>query len=83
MLHLLVAAGAILALRIAVHISLLHEEHDLLQGPPLLCPECHHVVPDMAFCPNCGAATRASPRSSRNARRASRPVPTDTASENQ
>jgi hypothetical protein len=82
-LHLLVAAGAVLALRIAVHISLLHEEQDLLQGPPLLCPECHHVVPDMAFCPNCGAATRASPRSSRDARRASRPVPTDTASENQ
>jgi hypothetical protein len=81
-LDLLVAAGAILALRIAVHISLLHEEHDLLQGPPLLCPECHHVVSDMAFCPNCGAATRASPRSSRKARRASPPVPTDTTSEN-
>jgi hypothetical protein len=81
-LHLVIAAGAVLALRIAVHLSLLHEAHDLLQGPPLLCPECHHVVPDMAFCPNCGAATRASPRSSREARRASPPVPTDTPEEN-
>lgn len=76
--HLLVAAVAILAVRIAVHISLLHEAHDALQGAPLLCPECHHIVPDMAFCPNCGAATRASSRSSRSHRRVSPPVPTDT-----
>lgn len=69
MLHLLITAVAILALRIAIHLSLLHEAHDLLAGPPLLCPECHHVVPDMAFCPNCGSATRASSRSSRRARR--------------
>jgi hypothetical protein len=76
--HLLIAAVAILAVRIAVHVSLLHEAHDALQGAPLLCPECHHIVPDMAFCPNCGAATRASSRSSRSHRRASPPVPTDT-----
>ncbi len=76
-LQLLVAAGAILALRVAVHLSLLHEAHDLLQGPPILCPECHHVVPDMAFCPSCGSATRASSRSSRDARRVTPPQPVD------
>lgn len=75
--HLLIAAVAILAVRIAVHVSLLHEAHDVLQGAPLLCPECHHIVPDMAFCPNCGAATRASSRASRNHRRVSPPVPAD------
>jgi hypothetical protein len=58
-------------------VSLLHEAHDALEGAPLLCPECHHIVPDMAFCPNCGAATRASSRSSRSHRRVSPPVPTD------
>ncbi len=79
--QLLVAAGAILALRVAIHLSLLHEAQDLLQGPPLLCPECHHVVPDMAFCPNCGSATRASSRSSREARRVTRPQPVDHPSE--
>ncbi len=76
-LQLLVAAGAILALRVAIHLSLLHEAQDLLQGPPLLCPECHHVVPDMAFCPNCGSATRASSRSSRDARRVNPPQPVE------
>jgi hypothetical protein len=81
-LHLLIAAFAILAVRIALHVSLLHEAHEALQGAPLLCPECHHIVPDMAFCANCGAATRASSRSSRAARRASPPVPTDTTTEN-
>ena len=36
-----------------------------------LCENCAHVVPDMAFCPACGMATRASSRSSRSARRRS------------
>jgi hypothetical protein len=76
-LHLLIATIAILALRIGLHLALLHETHDAILGEPLLCVHCHHIVPDMAFCPNCGVATRASSRSSRNARRASRPVPTD------
>jgi hypothetical protein len=82
LLHLLVAAAAIMALRIALHISLLHEAHDVLEGAPLLCPECHHVVPDMAFCANCGAATRASSRSSRDHRRVAPPTPADIPPEN-
>lgn len=69
--HLLIAAIALLALRIGLHAALLYEEHD--PGNPsgqILCPECDHVVPDMAFCPNCGVAAAAESRTSRAARRA-------------
>jgi hypothetical protein len=68
-LHLLVAAAAVLVLRIGVHLALLKETHEELRGEPAVCAECHQVVPDMAFCPNCGVATRASSRSSRASRR--------------
>jgi len=80
-LHLLIAAAAILAVRIAVHLALLHEAREELSRAAILCAECHHVVPDMAFCPNCGAATRASSRSSRGARRLEPQPPTHPAAE--
>lgn len=74
-LYLVLAAVALLLLRVGLHLALLHEAHDEIHsGEPLLCTHCGHVVPDMAFCPACGVATRASSRSSRKARRASRPV---------
>lgn len=74
-LHLTVTAGALLALRVGLHLALLHENHDdILSDQPILCPHCHNVVPDMAFCVACGAATRAASRSSRQARRDLRPV---------
>jgi hypothetical protein len=77
-LHLTVAAAAVLALRVGLHLALLHEAHDeILSDEPLLCPHCGTVVPDMAFCVACGAATRASSRSSRQARRDTRPVRAD------
>jgi hypothetical protein len=77
-LHLAVAAAALLALRVGLHLALLHENHDeILSDEPLLCPHCGTVVPDMAFCVACGAATRASSRSSRQSRRDVRPVRTD------
>jgi hypothetical protein len=75
LIHLILAIVALLALRCAVQIALLHEAHDPIhQDEPLLCVHCEHVVPDMAFCPACGAASRASSRSSRNERRTDRPV---------
>ncbi len=77
-LHLVIASTAILALRIALHAALLHEAQEVIRGQPLLCAHCHHVVPDMAFCPNCGVASRASSRYARATRRLSPPVPTDT-----
>lgn len=73
--HLAVALVALLLLRIGLQLALLHEQHDeIAADEPLLCPHCGHVVPDMAFCPSCGAATRASSRSSRLGRRRERPV---------
>jgi hypothetical protein len=77
-LYLAVALLALFLLRVGLHLALLHEAHDEIQSDePLLCPHCGHVVPDMAFCPACGVATRASSRSSRDARREVRPVRTD------
>ncbi|MFV9635127.1 zinc ribbon domain-containing protein [Mycobacterium neumannii] len=74
-LYLVLAGVALLVLRVGLHLALLHEAHDEIRAEePLLCPHCGHVVPDMAFCPACGVATRASSRSSRRARRESRPV---------
>lgn len=74
-LYLAVALVALFLLRVGLHLALLHEAHDEIQSDePLLCPHCGHVVPDMAFCPACGVATRASSRSSRTARRDTRPV---------
>jgi hypothetical protein len=75
LMHLALAIIALLALRCAVQIALLHEAHDpIQQDEPLLCVHCEHVVPDMAFCPACGVASRASSRSSRAERRTERPV---------
>ncbi|HJT90815.1 MAG TPA: zinc ribbon domain-containing protein [Mycobacterium sp.] len=76
--YLGVALVALLLLRVGLHLALLHEAHDEIQtDEPLLCPHCGHVVPDMAFCPACGAATRASSRTSRKTRREIRPVRTE------
>jgi PrsW family intramembrane metalloprotease len=81
-LYLVITVLALLALRIVLQVTLLHEELDEMSpDEPVLCPHCDHVVPDMGFCPNCGAATHASSRSSRTARRLERPVPSDPTTE--
>jgi len=78
-LHLLMALLILIALRVAVQLALLHETHDPInEDQPLLCIACEMVVPDMAFCPACGVATRASSQESRRERRGiSRPQPGD------
>jgi hypothetical protein len=69
-LHVLVAIVALLALRIGLQAALLHEAHDEINPEAqALCPHCDHVVPDTAFCPNCGVATRAASRTARANRR--------------
>jgi len=69
-LHLLITLLILIALRIALQLALLHETHDPInEDQPLLCVHCEMVVPDMAFCPACGVATRASSRESRRERR--------------
>lgn len=57
---LLAAAALLLYLRRVIHDALLIEgaEHEI--GPEAPCPECHRMVPTMAFCPACGAARSAS-----------------------
>jgi hypothetical protein len=76
-LYMAITVVALLALRVVLHMALLYEEHDHGSGAPLPCPNCDHVTPDTAFCPNCGVARNASSRSSRNARRLAYPVHTD------
>jgi hypothetical protein len=76
--HLALTAIALLALRVGLHLALLHEAHDeVLSDEPILCTECGHIVPDMPFCAACGTAMNASSRSSREARRLTRPVRVD------
>ena len=60
-----VALGLLLYSRQVIHQALLAEGslHEI--GPDSQCPECHHVVPTMLFCPNCGAARAAAARSTR------------------
>lgn len=76
-LHLLLAITAIVLLRLALQTALLHEAPDPVTFEPLLCVHCEHVVPDAAFCPACGVATRASSKQSRRLRRQLRPVPVE------
>jgi RsiW-degrading membrane proteinase PrsW (M82 family) len=63
---LLVATIALLIyVRLVIHQALLVEgaEHEI--GPDAPCPECHRVVPTMAFCPACGAARAAGTKQGR------------------
>lgn len=59
------AAGLLLYVRRVIHDALLIEgaEHEI--GPDAPCPECHRIVPTMAFCPACGAARSASSKHAR------------------
>ena len=75
--HLGSALAALIALRMVLQFTMLHETHDPIhEDRPLLCVHCEHVVPDMAFCVACGVAGRASSLTSRRERRESaRPQP--------
>ena len=61
----LAAIALLLYLRLVIHQALLVEgaEHEI--GPDFACPECHRMVPAMAFCPACGAARAAGPKQAR------------------
>jgi len=71
---LVLAVFAIVVVRCAVQIALLHEAPDPADGAPVLCVHCERVVPTMPFCVACGSAARASSRTSRHLRRESPPV---------
>lgn len=78
-LHILMTVIALLTARVCVQLALLHELPDPSTGRPVLCVHCDRVVPDMAFCPACGVAARASSRSSRRRRREHPPARRDSA----
>ncbi len=63
--NLVAIAAVIIVMRIVIHHVLLHEAQWVTVGPPRVCPQCSHLVPVMAFCPNCGVADRAVARSHR------------------
>jgi hypothetical protein len=73
--HIAMALVALLALRIGLQLALLHEKPEATHGEPQLCLHCRNVVPEMAFCPACGAATHASSDKSRAERREVIPQP--------
>jgi hypothetical protein len=82
-LYAVVAGIALLTLRITLQAALLNGQHEASEPEePVLCVECDRVVPDMAFCPNCGVAAQAASTTSRMARRHSRPKRVDGKSEN-
>ncbi len=62
------ALGVLLAAaRVGLHLVLLHEALDVSVGAPRVCANCTHLVPTMAFCPQCGVAARAVSRPHRQA----------------
>ncbi len=68
--HLTMTVVVLLLLRVTLQLAMLHESQDpIAEDQPTLCPYCDMVVPDMAFCTSCGAANRASSRTSRRERR--------------
>jgi hypothetical protein len=75
-LYAVIAVLALLALRVVLHCTLLREASDETSpNEPVLCTQCEHVVPELAFCANCGVAAHAASRTSRAARRSHRPTP--------
>ena len=71
LLWTLAAIALTLYVRQVIHQALLAEgpAHEI--GPDSQCPECHRIVPTMQFCPHCGAARAAAPRSTRTRKVAS------------
>jgi RsiW-degrading membrane proteinase PrsW (M82 family) len=65
LIRLVAALALLLYVRLVIHQALLVEgvEHEI--GPDSQCPECHRIVPTMAFCPSCGAARAAAPKQGR------------------
>jgi hypothetical protein len=71
-IHVGALAVLAVAMRVGLHYVLLHEALDVTIGAPRVCANCAHLVPAMAFCPQCGVAARAVARPHRQ--RATWPV---------
>lgn len=60
--HVVMAVIAVISLRAGLQIALLYEAPDPATYIPELCLHCRNVVPDMPFCPSCGASAHATSR---------------------
>jgi hypothetical protein len=58
-IHVAALAVLAVAMRVGLHYVLLHEALEVTIGEPRVCANCSHLVPSMAFCPQCGVAERA------------------------
>ena len=58
-IHIAALGILTVAMRVGLHFVLLHEALDVRIGAPRVCANCAHLVPSMAFCPQCGVADRA------------------------
>jgi RNA polymerase subunit RPABC4/transcription elongation factor Spt4 len=58
-IHVAALAVLAVAMRVGLHYVLLHEALEVTIGAPRVCANCSHLVPAMAFCPQCGVAERA------------------------
>lgn len=67
--NLMITVLALLTLRFAIQIAVLHEVPDAPSDEEIRCIRCTSTVPGMPFCPRCGAAARGSSRSARRLRR--------------
>lgn len=75
-LNTVITAAALVTARIGVQAALLYEKSQATTRAPVHCEQCEQTVPEMSFCPQCGAATQALSRSARRLRRQSAPEPT-------
>jgi rRNA maturation endonuclease Nob1 len=76
-IHLAALVLLTLAMRVGIHHILLHEALDVTIGAPRVCAHCTHLVPTMAFCPQCGVADRAVSRRHRPTAQPPPAPPTD------
>ena len=60
--YILVSVALLLLVRLSLHRILLIEAARVPVGPPTVCLRCHYRVPAMAFCPHCGVAVSATPK---------------------
>ena len=64
-IDVVITALSMVTARVGVQASLLYEQPDPTSLVPVWCDDCEALVPDMPFCPQCGAAARAMSRSAR------------------
>ncbi len=69
-----IVVALLVYIRFLVHGSLL-DEAESLGYRPAACPSCRRTVEGEAFCPHCGAAFAAGPRTSHGGLRSDKPAP--------